>query len=57
MSSVGGRTLLEKGLRFCLGTVRLQELVAVSRRTVNCWSFVGFWSVSFCCVCNVQARY
>lgn len=26
VSSVGGGTLLEKGLRFCLGTVRLQEL-------------------------------
>lgn len=26
MSSVGGGTLLEKGLRFCLRTVRLQEL-------------------------------
>lgn len=26
VSSVRGRTLLEEGLRFCLGTVRLQEL-------------------------------
>lgn len=33
MSSVGGGTLLEKGLRLCLGTVRLQELnKSVERR-------------------------
>lgn len=49
--------LLIKAL-FQNGQIRYESiyLVAVSRRTVNCWSFVGFWSVSFCCICNVQAR-